>query len=239
MSKTPDNSRAKLVFERKTLVGILAVLVIAGLAVSSFWGALSQIGLRAMLLSVAVVALLWRWRTSFTTLGAQQAILFFFLIFGLSAHFFVAWSLFSSGAIASAQDVTQIQRAGTNLFLPFLGVAVGGVFGVKRLPGARAGVRADAHTFIVAISIVVFWDALAMGNLWAIETKAPVGRDGWALEDVVRFASDIMPLVSVLPAAAIGFYFGAQTGESPLTREPPISSEHRRNDLHDDGGQAE
>jgi hypothetical protein len=219
MGTTPDNSGSNLVFEWKTLVGILAVLVVSGLAVSYFWGALSQIGLPAMLLSVAVVALLWRWRTSFTTLGAQQAILFFVLIFGLCAHFFVAWSLFSSGAIASAQDVTQIQRAGTNLFLPFLGVAVGGVFGVKRLSGARAGARADVHTFMVAISIVVFWDALAMGNLWAIQTSAPLGTDGWALEDVVRFADDIMPLVSVLPAAAIGFYFGAQTGESPSTQE--------------------
>jgi hypothetical protein len=238
MSTTPDNSRSKLVSEWKTLVGILAVLVIAGLAVRPLWGALSQIGLRAMLLSAAAVALLWRWRPSLTTLGAQQAILFFFLILGLGAHFFVAWILFSLGAIASAQDVTQIQRAGTNLFLPFLGVAVGGVFGVKRLSGARAGARADLHTFIVAISIVVFWDALALGNLWAIETNAPVGRDGWALEDVVRFANDIMPLVSVLPAAAIGFYFGAQPGEPPLTQEPPISV-HRRNDLHDDGGQAE
>jgi len=217
MDTRPDNSGSSPVFESKTLIGILAGLVVAGVAVSYFWGTLSQIGVPAMILSVAAVALLWRWRTSLTTLGAQQAMLFFLLIVGLCAHFFVAWSLFSSGAIASAQDVTQIQRVGTNLFLPFLGVAVGGVFGVKRLSGARAGVPADLHTFMVAISIVVFWDALAMGNLWAIQTSAALGKDGWALEDVVRFADDIMPLVSVLPAAAIGFYFGAQTGEPPLT----------------------
>jgi len=219
METMPDNSKSTPAFDRKTVAGILAAVVFAGLAVSSFWGSLSQIGLPATLLSVAVLALLWHWRTSFTTLGAQQAILFLLLIFGLCAHFFVAWSLFSSGAIASAQDVTQIQRAGTNLFLPFLGVAVGGVFGVKRLSGARASATADLHTFMVAISIVVFWDALAMGNLWAIQTSAALGKDGWALEDVVRFADDIMPLVSVLPAAAIGFYFGAQTGASPSTEE--------------------
>jgi hypothetical protein len=215
METMPDSSGPLPVFERKTLVGILAGLVVAGLAVSYFWGALSQIGVPAIIFSVAVVVLLWRWRTIFTTLGAQQAILFLLLIFGLCAHFFVAWNLFSSGAIASAQDVTQIQRAGTNLFLPFLGVAVGGVFGVKRLSGAPSRAHADLHTFMVAISIVAFWDALAMGNLWAIQTSASLGKDGWALEDVVRFADDIMPLVSVLPAAAIGFYFGAQPGEPP------------------------
>jgi hypothetical protein len=135
MDITPDDGSRNLaggrhpVFEWQNLVGILATLVITGLAVSYFWGALSQIGLPAALFLVAIAALLWRYHTRLTTLGAQQAILFFLLILGLSAHFFVAWSLFSSGAIASAQDVTQIQRAGTNLFLPFLGVAVGGVSG--------------------------------------------------------------------------------------------------------------
>ena len=219
MGTTPDNGGSKLLFKWQTLVAILAVVVVVGLAVRYFWGALSQIGLPAALFSAAVAAVLWRWHPSIKTLGAQQAILFFLLIFGLLAHFIVAWSLFSSGAIASAQDVTQIQRAGTNLFLPFLGVAVGGVFGVKRLSDARAGACADVHTFVVAISIVVFWDALAMLNLWAMHTSASNGRDGWALEDVVRFANDIMPLVSVLPAAAIGFYFGAQPGEPPPTQE--------------------
>jgi hypothetical protein len=89
---------------------------------------------------------------------------------------------------------------------------------LKRLSGTSVDARADLHTFLVAISIVAFWDALAIGNLWAIQTSARNGGDGWALEDVVRFANDIMPLVSVLPAAAIGFYFGAQTGDPPTTQ---------------------
>jgi hypothetical protein len=213
MNAPADSSGSKVVLRWPVLVSWLALLVVAFVTANYFWESLSGIGLRALLFAVAAAIVLWYRSSSFASMGVQQATLFALLILGLGAHFFIAWNLFSSGAIGSAQDVTQIQRAGTSLFLPFLGVAVGGVFGVKRLNGTSV----DVHTFMIAISVIVLWDALAIGNLWAMQTTVNLGTDGWALEDVVRFAEDIMPLLAVLPAAAIGFYFGAQTGDSAPT----------------------
>jgi hypothetical protein len=191
-------------------VGGLALLVVALLMANYFRESLTRIGLPAILVALVAATALWFLRNHFESAGVQQATLFALLILGLGAYFFMAWQLFSSNAIASAEDVRQIQRAGTSLFLPFLGVAVGGVFGVRR---GRV-TRASLHTFVVAISIVVLWDALALGNLWAMQATLDLDPSGWALEDVVRFDEEIMPLVSVLPAAAIGFYFGVQPGDS-------------------------
>ena len=216
MNPSIDHSVGKVTLKWPTSIVWLTILTVAIVAVFSFWG--WRVGVPVLLVVAAIAAVPWTWSDTIQDRSVQQTILFLLLIVGLYAHFFVAWNLFSSGAISTAQDVTQIQRAGTTLFLPFLGVAVGGVFGVK---GFKR--KVDVSTFMIAASIIVLWDALAIGNLWAMQITArndTPGFVGWALEDVIRFADDIMPLVSVLPAAAIGFYFGSQTADTKPETQP-------------------
>jgi hypothetical protein len=182
----------------------------------------------ALLVTIPLV-LLWPLMKS---VAVQQVTLFVLLIAGLTYYLIAGWRLLSTGAIDSAANVSELQKAGLQLFLPYLGIAIGGVFGVKRLSATATNAPADLHTFFVALAVVVLWDALAIGNLWAmpsaLQTSAMgigdtataaaglVSVDGsteiWAFEDALRFINDVMPLLSFLPAAAIGFYFGAQSG---------------------------
>src|SRR5262245_62009166 len=156
-----------------------------------------------------------KWRnTMFKKVGAQQAALFILLSAGLAGYFIMAWGLYAIDAIGS-DKIKDLHKAGVHLFLPYLGLAVGGVFATRHLE--RVGV--ETHVFAIALGVIVLWDLLALGNLLLVIIRKDTG-DGWTVEDVVNFCEDTMQVLSVLPAAAIGFYFGAQTEQPPNGQQP-------------------
>ena len=211
---------------------IAAGLLFAALGLTAvYYGAsFAQIAIPVILVMLVVaipLVVLWPYMMK---AGVQQFTLFSLLIFGLAWYLVLAWRLLATGAVDSSASVAELQKAGLQLFLPYLGIAIGGVFGVKRLIGTEV----DRHTFLIAVSVLVLWDALAIGNLWAMTASAGAAATAaetvtltetvanevelsatWAFEDALAFVNDIMPLLSFLPAAAIGFYFGSQPGKSP------------------------
>jgi hypothetical protein len=136
-------------------------------------------------------------------MGRQQTTLFVLLIAGLGAYFGVAWWLYALGAIGDSSRVNELHSVALHLYLPYIGLAVGGVFGVKKL-GTNS--RVDLHVFVIAVAAIGLWDVLAVGNLLLTDFS-----DAWQVEDVVHFDESVMQALSILPAAAIGFYFGAQS----------------------------
>ena len=130
----------------------------------------------------------------------QQTVLCFELMGGLAVYFFGAWLLRALGFVQLRKNVTELNRVAIQLFIPYLGVAVGGIFGATRL-GDR---EVDTYTFSIAAVTALLWDLLAIGNLALVAVGAEV-------EDVVQFSENIMPVVSTILAASIAYYFGAQT----------------------------
>jgi len=213
----------------RAVVGVsllVVMLLLIWVYYRAWYGDIVVPGLVFTLLVTIPLVLLW---PLMTRVAVQQVTLIVLLISGLACYLIAGWRLLSSGAIDSAANVAELQKAGLQLFLPYLGIAIGGVFGVKRLSVTEV----DLHTFFVALAVLVFWDALAIGNLWALtgalQTVASGAADStaavaalitdegstetWAFEDALHFINDLMPLLSFLPAAAIGFYFGAQPGQ--------------------------
>lgn len=137
----------------------------------------------------------------------QQAWLFTLLVSGLAIYFVLSWYLYAVGRISDPNNVALLHQAGLRLFLPYLGLAVGGVFAAKRFHR----IHVEASVFVIAISILVLWDLLAVGNLLLVLGQG--AENPWTVEDVLHFSDDTMQGLSVLPAAAVGYYFGAQTEE--------------------------
>lgn len=167
----------------------------------------------------------------FQRIGAQQALLFFLLTAGLAIYFIIAWRLYATGAITGADQVRELHKAGVRLFLPYLGLAVGGVFATKRFDRAYV----EAHVFVIALVVILVWDVLALGNLLLVFIERDTG-DGWTVEDVVNFSEDTMQILSVLPAAAIGFYFGAQTEQTPDNQKSSAAASQTSTGDDDTGG---
>lgn len=131
----------------------------------------------------------------------QQSVLCIELLVGLAGYFLVSWALQASGIVQSVQNVDDLDREAIHLFIPYLGVALGGIFGATRL-GMR---EVDTYTFAIAALTALLWDVLALGNLLLVWLGART------VEDVVRFSESTMPVISTLLAASIAYYFGAQT----------------------------
>lgn len=152
----------------------------------------------------------WRFLQS---IGLQQTVLCFLLLGGLAAYFFLAWWLRVKNYILTAENVEALHNVAVQLFLPYIGVAFGGIFGATRLRNQTANV----YTFVIAAASVLLWDLLALGNVFLITFEVE------AVEDVVRFSQTTMPVLSVLVAGSIAFYFGAQSGQrqQPGGSSPP------------------
>lgn len=211
----------------RPLVALGLLVAALGLTGVFYRASFSLIVIPALLVILAATVPLVVFWPYMKKAGVQQFTLFFLLVFGLAWYLIQAWRLLATGSVDSSANVSELQKAGLQLFLPYLGIAIGGVFGVKRLVGDEV----DRHTFLIAVIVLVLWDALAIGNLWAMTASARVATETatlaaataddvelvgiWAFEDALGFVNNIMPLLSFLPAAAIGFYFGSQPGKAP------------------------
>ena len=142
--------------------------------------------------------------------ATQQLVLFLLLLGGLGAYFGLAWVLRVKQYILNPENLEALQRVATQLFLPYIGVAFGGVFGAGRL--TRPRIDPDPTIFAMAAVSVAVWDLLALGNVAMIIFGAQT------VEDVVHFSETTMPLLSTLVAGSVAYYFGAQSGK-PAT--PP------------------
>ena len=154
-------------------------------------------------------------RVNFKEIRVQQTVLCVELIAGFAGYFVVAWWLRARGFVQDPQNIAALDRVATQLFVPYLGVALGGIFGATKL-GAR---EADRYTFAIAALTTLLWDLLAIGNL------VLVGLSGQTVEDVVHFSENTMPIISTMLAASIAYYFGAQTktgttGDLAMQRAP-------------------
>jgi len=136
--------------------------------------------------------------------STQQALLFFLLLGGLIAYFALAWWLRIKQYILSPENLDALQRVATQLFLPYIGAAFGGVFGAGRLK--RPAIDPDSSVFFMAAISVAAWDLLALGSVTMIIFGAQT------VEDVVHFSDTVMPLFSTLVAGTVSYYFGAQSG---------------------------
>jgi hypothetical protein len=137
----------------------------------------------------------------FKDLRFQQTVLCIELMIGFAGYFFLSWLLRARGYVQNPQNMADLNRVAIQLFVPYLGIAIGGIFGVTKL-GKR---EVDPYTFAIAALTTLLWDLLALGNL------ALVGFGAQAVEDVVQFSQNTMPVVSTMLAASIAYYFGAQT----------------------------
>lgn len=140
-------------------------------------------------------------RVNIKDIRVQQTVLCVELMVGFAGYFFVSWLLRARGFVQDPQNVADLDRVATQLFVPYLGVALGGIFGATKL-GMR---EVDTYTFAIAALTTLLWDLLAIGNL------ALVGLGAQAVEDVVHFSENTMPIISTMLAASIAYYFGAQT----------------------------
>lgn len=149
------------------------------------------------------------------TIQVQQLLLCFLLLGGLGAYFMLSWYLRVKNYILSTDNLESLHNVAVQLFLPYLGVAFGGVFGATRIKDRQI----DVYTFGIAAAAVLLWDALALGNVFLITFEVQ------AVEDVVKFSENTMPVLSVLVAGAIAYYFGAQStaarGPSPRALAAP------------------
>jgi hypothetical protein len=143
---------------------------------------------------------------SVRTVRAQQVVLFVLLLGGLAAYFGLAWYLRVKEYIINTDNLDALHRVASQLFLPYIGVAFGGVFGAAR--ANPYNVDPDPYVFTVAASSVAIWDLLAIGNVAMIILGAQT------VEDVVRFSETTMPLLSTLVAGSVSYYFGTQSGVS-------------------------
>lgn len=139
----------------------------------------------------------------------QQLVLCFLLLGGLGAYFMLSWYLRVKNYILSTDNLESLHNVAVQLFLPYLGVAFGGVFGATRIKDRQI----DVYTFGIAAASVLLWDALALGNVFLITFEVQ------AVEDVVKFSENTMPVLSVLVAGAIAYYFGAQSS-APRSAAP-------------------
>src|SRR5713226_8915420 len=137
----------------------------------------------------------------------QQTVLCIELMVGFGGYFFVSWLLRARGLVQNPQNFLDLNRVAIQLFVPYLGVAIGGIFGVTKL-GMR---EVDTYTFAIAALTILLWDLLAIGNLTL------VGLGAQAVEDVVEFSQNTMPVISTMLAASIAYYFGAQTKPAGAT----------------------
>lgn len=146
---------------------------------------------------------------AFQSMRLQQTVLCLLLLAGLGAYFFLAWYLRVRNYILSPENVEALNNVAVQLFLPYIGIAFGGIFGASRMRNPTA----DVYTFVVAASAVVLWDLLALGNVFLITFEVQ------AVEDVVHFSENTMPVLSVLVAGSIAYYFGSQSGAP--AQDPP------------------
>ena len=155
-----------------------------------------------------------RLKNSVESIKVQQMVLCLLLLGGLGAYFILAWYLRVKNYILSTDNLESLHNVAVQLFLPYLGVAFGGVFGAARIKERQI----DLYTFGIAAASVVLWDALALGNVFLITFEVQ------AVEDVVKFSETTMPVLSVLVAGAIANYFGAQSAPPrSATPGPPAA----------------
>jgi hypothetical protein len=148
------------------------------------------------------------------TVRFQQTVLCLLLLGGLAAYFFLAWWLRVKNYILSPENLDALHGAAIQLFLPYIGIAFGGIFGATRLRHREV----DPYTFTIAAVSVILWDLLALGNVFLITFEVQ------AVEDVVRFSENTMPVLSVLVAGSIAYYFGAQSGGADQLPSGPSPS---------------
>lgn len=140
----------------------------------------------------------------FNSIRFQQTILCALLLFGLGAYFLIAWYLRVGGYIISSDNVEALYHVAIQLFLPYIAIALGGIFGAARL--TQTNPKTDLYAFTIAVMSVLLWDLLALGNVFLITRGVQV------VEDVVRFSETTMPVLSTLVAGSIAYYFGARGG---------------------------
>ncbi len=145
---------------------------------------------------------------SVKTVQFQQTVLCLLLLGGLGAYFFLAWWLRINNYVLNPENLEALHNVAVQLFLPYIGIAFGGIFGAARIVRRDA----DPYTFVIAATSVLLWDLLALGNVFLITF------DVQAVEDVVQFSETTMPVLSMLVAGSIAYYFGAQSGGGAASR---------------------
>ncbi len=139
----------------------------------------------------------------------RQAWICLILLVGLAAYLILSLVLRVNGSIQDPKNLEDLDRAALQLFMPYLGVAVGGLFGTGHLLNPKP----DLYRFWVAVVTLVIWDLLVVGYVLLIL----VGKQ--YVEDFIRWSNTTLPVLSTLVAAIMAYYFGAQT-EGPAAGEP-------------------
>ncbi len=135
-------------------------------------------------------------------LEAYQAWLCFALLVGLVAYLAISLWLRATGLVGNPQNLQDMDRVALQLFIPYLGVAIGGLFGTAQLHNAEP----DRFRFMVAVVTIVVWDLLIVVYMLLVLFKNQM------VEDFIQFANGTLSVISTLMAAILAYYFGAQSG---------------------------
>jgi hypothetical protein len=137
-------------------------------------------------------------------LPASQAWICFILLVGLAAYLILSLVMRVNDSIQDPQNIENLDRAALQLFMPYLGIAVGGLFGTGHL----VNVKPDPYRFWIAAVTLIIWDLLVVGYVVLIL----INRQ--KVEDFLGWSNTTLPVLSTLVAAIMAYYFGAQTGET-------------------------
>ena len=139
------------------------------------------------------------------TVRRQQFALCTLLLIGLLAFLALSWWLRVKQYIYGPEHLEALHNAGSQLFLPYIGIAFGGMFGAAKV--TQPNEKGDWYIFALAAISILIWDLLAVGNVALILSGVQ------NVEDVLAFAERTMPLFSVLVAGSVSYYFGAQASQ--------------------------
>ncbi len=135
------------------------------------------------------------------SLPVRQAGICLILLLGLTAYLVLSLVLRAGGSVENPKYIDELDRAALQLFMPYLAVAVGGLFGTAHLVDPKP----DPYRFWVAAFTLIVWDLLVVGYVFLIV----IGKQ--YVEDFLSWSGSTLPVLSTLVAAIMAYYFGAQT----------------------------
>jgi len=142
------------------------------------------------------------------SLQLDQAKICLTLLLGLGAYLIMSLILRAQQIVLDPANLVALDRAALQLFMPYLGIAVGGLFGTGQLSDAEP----DTYRFWIAMTTLVIWDLVVVAHVLLIILGIQV------VEDFIRFADTTLPVMATLVAAIMAHYFGAQPGKAPGRR---------------------
>ena len=138
------------------------------------------------------------------SLQGHQAVLCLLLLLGLAVYLAISLFLRTTGSIQDPENLAALDKAALQFFVPYLGLAVGGLFGTGRVSPT---VEPSLYRFGVAATTLVVWDLLVTGQVLLIL----LGKE--YVEDFLAFADTTLQVLSPLVAAIMAYYFGAHGAE--------------------------